>query len=384
MSSPLPTIAVVGVHGHGWSHVEKALELEAAGRARLVAIADSRPLEGSEHEGVLGASVGQFTGLDELLGAVSPQLVVICTPIHTHAALAEYAMLSGADVLLEKPTTASMAEYERLCRVAEKTGRSCQIAFQSLGSHGIAAIRKRLERGDIGEVTAVGGSGCWVRTEDYWTRSAWSGRRGLNGTDVVDGVVTNPLAHAVATALALAGTTRTHDVANVTVDLYRANEIEADDTSVVRIDAVGALPITLGLTLCASERSDASVTVYGTRGRIVFYYTLDLVQLFVGDSTQPVTTQHARSGLLENLLEHRADADVPLLVDIEDTGAFMRVVEAVRSAPDPRHIDAAHIEWREDEAGRHPVVRDVEAWIERAGLEQKTFAELGAPWAAPV
>ncbi|MET3720702.1 isopentenyl diphosphate isomerase/L-lactate dehydrogenase-like FMN-dependent dehydrogenase [Arthrobacter sp. UYEF21] len=57
----------------------------------------------------------------------------------------------------------------------------------------------------------------------------------MDGIDVVDGVATNPLAHAAATALRIAGARTTADIASVETDLYRANEIESDDTSVLRI-----------------------------------------------------------------------------------------------------------------------------------------------------
>ena len=52
----------------------------------------------------------------------------------------------------------------------------------------------------IGPMVRVGAVGAWSRTAGYWTRSPWSGRRNLHGRPVVDGAVTNPLAHAVATA----------------------------------------------------------------------------------------------------------------------------------------------------------------------------------------
>ena len=59
--------------------------------------------------------------------------------------------------------------------------------------------------GEIGEVRGVSAVGTWVRTKGYFKRSRWAGKRSLDGTDVVDGVATNALAHAVATGLRIAG-----------------------------------------------------------------------------------------------------------------------------------------------------------------------------------
>src|SRR2546422_8442267 len=97
-------VAVVGIHGPGASHVRNVARLADAGRAELVAVADP---QGADD---LPAGVQVFNGLDELLATTEVDVVVICTPIQTHVPLAELAMRAGADVLLEKPPPASMAE----------------------------------------------------------------------------------------------------------------------------------------------------------------------------------------------------------------------------------------------------------------------------------
>ena len=61
-------------------------------------------------------------------------MVIISTPIQTHVPLAELAMRAGADVLLEKPPTASLAEFEQLSAVVAETGRACQVGFQAQAS----------------------------------------------------------------------------------------------------------------------------------------------------------------------------------------------------------------------------------------------------------
>ena len=127
---------------------------------------------------------------------------------------------------------ASMDDFDSLLATDRETGHAVQVGFQSLGSRGPEMLGSR--------------------TVGYWNRSPWAGRRSLHGRVVNDGVVTNPLAHAVATALAVVGCRRREDVESVETDLYRANAIDSDDTSVVRIHTTWGLPVTCALSMCSS------------------------------------------------------------------------------------------------------------------------------------
>ena len=177
-----------------------------------------------------------FPSLDELLAAgTAPDVVIISTPIQTHAPLAIAALKAGANVYLEKPPVASMAQFEEVMAAAASAGRLVQVGFQSLGSEALPAIEALVASGGIGDVRGISATGLWLRTKAYFKRSRWAGKRSLNGTDVVDGVATNALAHAVATGLRLAGARTVADVESVETDLYRANDTESDDTSVVRV-----------------------------------------------------------------------------------------------------------------------------------------------------
>jgi hypothetical protein len=134
--------------------------------------------------------------------------------------------------------------------------------------------------------------------------------------------------------------------------------------------------VTIAVTLCAPVDSHPVLMAHGSDGRAEIDYVRDRLRLGGGE---PV--QHARVDLLENLLAHRADPEVRLVADLEDTGGFMRLLEAVRIARPPAAIDPRFVEWRKDARGEHPVVADVEHWIGRASEELLTFSELGAPWA---
>ncbi|WP_309232684.1 Gfo/Idh/MocA family oxidoreductase, partial [Actinotalea sp. JY-7885] len=379
----LPRIALVGIHGYGAHQRRIIANLEASGRARLVALADPRPPDADSPDAPSSDRPGVpwFPDLRALLDASAadpttrPDVVVVATPIHTHADLATLALRAGADVLLEKPPTASLDELDRLLGTAAEAGREVQVGFQTFGSAALDVVHDAVRAGELGDVTDVGAVGTWVRAESYFTRADWAGRRALGGRPVVDGVVTNPLAHAVATALHLAGARTTDDVATVELDQYRANDIEADDTSAVRVVTTDGIRVTLGLTLCAAEHADPIVTVRGTRGTATLDYYADTVTFRAADGSGERTVAAARTNLLANLLDHRADPAVPLLAPLRGTGAFMRVLDAVRAAPDPTPIAPEHVDVVQDDAdtrgdgGPRRVVRDVAAWCQRVAAQ---------------
>ncbi|MEW1806682.1 DUF6807 family protein [Pseudarthrobacter sp. NPDC080039] len=378
-SRAIPRIALVGVHGFGERHLANLARLEKAGAVELVAVADPNP----PSPGTLAGSVAVFADLDGLLAArPGADVVIFATPIQTHAPLAIAALQAGMDVYVEKPPVASMAQFEQVLAVARENGRLVQVGFQSLGSHALPAIREMVAAGDIGTVLGISATGQWLRTKAYFKRSRWAGKRRLDGTDVVDGVATNALAHAVATGLFLAGARALADVASVETDLYRAHDTESDDTSVLRVRTANGGTLLCALTLCAPEQLDPTVTVHGTLGDITLSYTQDEVLITTPDGER--REAYGRTDLLENLLDARATG-APLLCALEDTGAFTAVLEAIRTSPAPARISPEFVSWEGGgDAAAHPVVRDITNLLERAVKAQGTFAELGVPWARPL
>ena len=369
-------IAVIGIHGHGASHVRNALT-----RGRLVAVIDPRPpAEGSPAE---LAEIAWYADLDTFLAAGVPvDVAILCTPLPTHAPMTTTLLRAGIDVLLEKPPTTTMAEFTDLLAVEAETGRICQVGFQSLGSAALAAVGEVVARGEIGEVSHIGVAGTWVRATSYFRRATWAGKRMLGGRPVVDGVTTNPLAHATATALRLANARRVDDVVDIDLELYRANDIEADDTSSLVLRSTTGPTIAGALTLCAPVNTDPWVAVYGSAGLVRLFYTRDEVSLEL-DGREPVLTTYERVDLLGNLLAARA-GDAELLNPLADNGAFMAVMEAVRLAPDPVPIDPSLVKWEPvdgaDPADVHPVIDGVTEAVHQVAASGTGFRAVAAPW----
>jgi predicted dehydrogenase len=365
-------LILVGVRGFGRVHAERIARLSDQGLVELVAAVD--PAVVAETSTIYGTDL--YADLAEALSAVGPvHVVIIAAPLGEHFRLAKIALAAGADVYLEKPPVASLDDFTALLDAEQRSAQVVQVGFQSLGSQALSMFDH--DDFGIGPAVRVSAVGAWSRTVGYWTRSPWAGRRSLGGRPVVDGVVTNALAHAVVTALTIIDCRRLDDVKSVETDLYRANAIESDDTSVVRIRTTSGLEVTCALSLCAPVEREPLIYVEGKDGRATFSYTADRVEVEAAGQRRTEIT--GRVDLLENLLAHRREG-APLLVPLINTGAFMRVLAAV-AGNEPIRIDPRAIQWVGEDQDRRAVVDDVDNWLEQAAATGQTFAELKVPWA---
>ncbi len=366
-------IVLAGASGYGRSYLRELASLEASGTVRLLGVCNPAPLDDDGRALVGDRPVD--ADLARLLDRTRPDIGIVASPIHTHVPLARQVLDAGASLLLEKPPASTLAGWRGLVTCA--SGRAAaQVGFQSLGSAAFTHLRSLLRDGELGEVRGIGGWGAWSRPDAYYERSNWAGRRTLDdGTPVVDGALTNPFAHAVATALALDGSTGSDDVAGIELELLRSRDIEADDTSCLRLRTARGTAIVIAVTLCAASESEPVVVVHGSRGRAELHYTRDVLVLDGEAHTFGRTTP------LRNLLAHLDDPRQPLQSELAECGAFMRVLEAVRLAPDPAPIEPQWLRRRGTGGDATVSVVQVERSIQDAAEQLRTFNELGVPWA---
>ncbi|HTF39772.1 MAG TPA: Gfo/Idh/MocA family oxidoreductase, partial [Propionibacteriaceae bacterium] len=109
----MPRVAVVGCGDVSIVHFEA---IEAIADAELVAVCDS-------DQATLTAAAARyrvpgFVDHRQLVDAVAPDVVHICTPHDQHADLAIDCLRAGVGVLLEKPLAHTQAEGKRVVQAA--------------------------------------------------------------------------------------------------------------------------------------------------------------------------------------------------------------------------------------------------------------------------
>lgn len=373
-----PRVALVGVGGYGAWHLAAIGARHRRGELRCVGLCDVREPTGAERD--LIGSVPAYRRIGTMLAEQRPRVTVIATPPATHAALATEALRAGSDVLLEKPPVIGVRQFDALRAVESATGQRVQVGFQSLGSHALPALVQLVRDGQLGTIEGIGAAGTWIRTSAYYTRASWAGRRFLDGQPVLDGCLTNPFAHAVLTAFAVAAPGRTDLPATaVQVQLYRANDIEADDTGCLRARLPDAPPVLVAATLCAEREREPVVVVRGSAGRAVLHYRCD--ELVVERDAAPGwQRRYDRTDLLDNLLAHRGGA-AELLVPLAATRSFMDVLEAVRHAV-PLAVPEWAVRRRAEGPAAHREIEGIDDAVYRAAHTGRLLSELDLPWTA--
>ena len=370
-------VALIGANGHGRSHRRRIAELERTGSVRLVALADVQAID-PDPPVPSGAAV--FTDHRELLAAATPDVVVICTPPHTHLPIALDALAAGCDVLLEKPPVPTVEAHVTLQAAVRSSGRSCQVGFQALGSLAAQTLFDAVRAGRLGTIGNVATVASWRRDDAYYARAPWSGRRLVDGRPVLDGALVNPLAHAVMQSLAVAAAAEAGEPVLLEAERYRTRDIEVDDTAFARITFSGGLRLLAAATLAGEDFIAGEVIVTGSQGRGVLEYPTDRLDL--PGSTGPP----GRIDLLENLVAHRRDrAGVALVAPLERTAAFTAVVQALTGpgAAPPALLDDSFVEPVGAGPERVQVIRGINAVLREAAGTLKLPSESGVAWAVP-
>jgi predicted dehydrogenase len=374
------TVALIGANGHGRWHRREIARRQEAGTVRLVGLCDLAPIR-DEPDAPVPAGARCFQDYRELLATTRPDVVVICTPPHTHLDIAVAAARAGADLLLEKPPLTTLAAHAGLVRVLAETGRVCQVGFQWLGSPALRELTGAIAAGRLGRITGIAAVGAWQRPDSYYRRAPWAGLRWLAGRPVLDGALVNPFAHAVMQCLAVAEAVPGAPVAGGELELerYRARPIEVDDTAVLRLRRAGGPPVVVAVTLCGDEPMADEVIVHTERGPAVLGYRADRLRLPGEPAPRDVP---GRIGLLDNLLAHRAAPErVMLLAPLDRTAPFTALVEAIAGAGDPAEIGVAD-QRVVGEAGDPTVTVAGASRLMRRAAEQLALpSELGVPWA---
>jgi predicted dehydrogenase len=166
-------VAVVGTGG-----IARGIHLPALaamrGRVEIVALVDvdETRVEESAHE---FSVAGRYTGIDEMLAAESPDLVVVSTPPIAHKAAAIASLDAGASVWCEKPPALSLAEYDEIASHEGADGPYATYVFQHRFGSAVERLSEHVLDGTLGRPLVGICNTLWFRDPAYF-EVPWRGR----------------------------------------------------------------------------------------------------------------------------------------------------------------------------------------------------------------
>ena len=141
-------IAVVGAGAWGKNHIRVFSEIS---RVRLKYVCDSDPRKLS----ALKKSYPQSTTIGDLTPALAdPEIagVVIASSAISHYSLAKEALLSGKDVLVEKPMALDVKDAEEMLAIAEKRGRILMVGHLLIYHPVVDRLKEMIASGELGRI----------------------------------------------------------------------------------------------------------------------------------------------------------------------------------------------------------------------------------------
>jgi predicted dehydrogenase len=141
----------IGLVGYGYWGPNLGRNFSATPGCRVVAICDQNPTR-LAFAGRQFPACSTTTRYEDLLAHRDIDAIAIATPAVTHFELARQALLSGKDVLVEKPMTTTSADAIELIELADRQGRVLAVDHTFLYTDAVRKIKELLDSGEIGDL----------------------------------------------------------------------------------------------------------------------------------------------------------------------------------------------------------------------------------------
>ncbi len=346
-----PRLALIGLSGYGRIHLQLARECRDRGEADIVAATVINPGDEAENVADLEAKGCRiYADYTEMLRrhAGEIDLCLIPTGIHWHARMTRAALQAGANVLVEKPFTSSVADARAVRALEAASGRFVTVGFQDCYDPGTRWLREELQRGAIGEVRAVRFLGVWPRPRRYFLRNNWAGRLQADGVPVLDSPLNNAFGHFVMLSLLFAGVeTEEIRIRPDEAELFRAHAIESFDTGVVRLQTDRGVKVWLGASHVSHTAFEPEIVIEGTMGTARWSYekAVALRDRTGAEQTRPILDQHVtRRLMMAAALRRLSDAETVVCTSQMAT-RHTALVEAVHRGTTIADFPPERISW---------------------------------------
>lgn len=257
------SILLVGMSGYGNVYLKELLTKKNE-NASLIGVVDINPKRSDYYEEIIHRDIPIYKSMCEFYSNNHSNLAIISTPIHLHKEQSCYAMNRGSNVLCEKPMSANPEDIQTMIDTRDKTRKFLAIGFNWSFTTSVQQLKKDILNGNFGKMKRLKSIALWPRTQDYFNRSNWAGKKHSHDGDMIfDSVANNATAHFLHHLLYLTGDRidTSAQLKNVTAELYRANAIETFDTCAVKVKTKSDIDIYYYATHTVKETKEPQFVV---------------------------------------------------------------------------------------------------------------------------
>ena len=259
------------------------------GDVSVVHLAAIRKLPGIELAGVCDIDPDRagdgYADHRELIDAVRPDVVHICTPHDQHVPIAIDCLDRGVHMLIEKPVAHTVDEADRLIAAAkEHPELKVGVCLQNRYNLAARAAYDLLRSGELGTVRGGSATVLWHREPAYYRSRPWRGDRARSG----GGVVINQAIHTLDLLEWLLG-----DVVGLHghAGRYGLDGIDVEDTAHALLQHAGGARSVFFATV--TNVADSPVTVEIDTERATLLIRGDLTVSFADGRTEVVAERRA-------------------------------------------------------------------------------------------
>jgi predicted dehydrogenase len=220
----------------------------------------------------------------ELVERTDVDVVDVCTPPGTHAAIIEAAALAGKDVFCEKPLATNYTDARSALDAVERSGVRHAIGFNYRRLPAVSLMAEMIARGELGDINLWRGT--WLSDEfvDPDIAFDWRFDSSMGGSTIGD-----LGSHLIDMATWMLGPINEVSAMSSTFvrsrdDQGRARDVEVDDASSALVRFASGAQGTMEVARAAPRRPcDFTIEVNGSTGTVMFAYA-QLNELWVGNT----------------------------------------------------------------------------------------------------
>ena len=247
--------AIIGCGFISKKHATAIQEIEGA---KLVAVCDRVPHLMEEYINDFGAIA--FEDAETMLKNTDIDVVNICTPSGSHAALAELVASYGKHIIVEKPIAMTIEQTQNIIKAAEKNRVKLTVVHPNRFRPVAMQLKKILDEGLLGKISHALCIVNWNRGQAYYDQAPWRGTKEFDG-----GVLMNQAIHNLDLLLWYLG--MPEEIFSMEATRLRSIEAEDVSTGIIKFES-GVLATVQASTTVYPRNFEESITIFGEKGTV--------------------------------------------------------------------------------------------------------------------